>query len=84
MASLPWSQQLSDTLAERQRAGRYRKLRTRSSEQGIHVIIEGEKFLSFCSNDYLGLANHPEIKRAFINAIDEQGVGSGAAHLAHQ
>ncbi len=81
MASLPWSQQLSDTLAERQRAGRYRKLRTRSSEQGIHVIIEGEKFLSFCSNDYLGLANHPEIKRAFINAIDEQGVGSGAAHL---
>lgn len=81
MASLPWSQQLSDTLAERQLAGRYRELRTRSSEQGIHVVIEGEKFLSFCSNDYLGLANHPEIKRAFINAIDEQGVGSGAAHL---
>lgn len=37
--------------------------------------------MSFCSNDYLGLANHPELKKAFIDAVDKEGVGSGAAHL---
>jgi 8-amino-7-oxononanoate synthase len=37
--------------------------------------------LSFCSNDYLGLAAHPEIKTAFQSAINDAGVGSGAAHL---
>ena len=38
-------------------------------------------FCRFCGNDYLGLANHPEIRRAFIDAADKYGVGSGAAHL---
>jgi 8-amino-7-oxononanoate synthase len=37
--------------------------------------------LNFCSNDYLGLANHPEVKKAFIAAIEKYGVGSGSAHL---
>jgi 8-amino-7-oxononanoate synthase len=37
--------------------------------------------INFCSNDYLGLANHPEVVRAFVDAANEYGVGSGASHL---
>jgi len=81
VASLPWSRALAATLAERQSSGRYRRLRTRSGEQGVSVIIDGKEMLSFCSNDYLGLAAHPTIKKAFINAAETEGVGSGAAHL---
>ena len=81
MASLPWSKALETALAERQLAGRYRRVRTRSGEQGVNVIIDGKAMLSFCSNDYLGLAAHPAIKKAFINAAETEGVGSGAAHL---
>ena len=81
MASLPWSKALAATLAERQLSGRYRRLRARSGEQGVSVIIDGKEMLSFCSNDYLGLAAHPIITKAFINAAETEGVGSGAAHL---
>lgn len=45
------------------------------------MIIDGHKVISFCSNDYLGLANHPRVKAAFIDGIERYGAGSGAAHL---
>lgn len=81
MASLPWSSQLAEKLAERKIAGRYRQPRTRFGEQGVEVVVDGHKLISFCSNDYLGLANHPTLKNAFINAVEQEGVGAGAAHL---
>ena len=81
MASLPWSQQLAKNLADRKTAGRYRQQRTRLGEQGVEVIIDGKQLLSFCSNDYLGLASHPALKKAFIDAVEHDGVGAGAAHL---
>ncbi|PHS22982.1 MAG: 8-amino-7-oxononanoate synthase [Methylophaga sp.] len=81
MASLPWSTQLTKNLAERKEAGRYRQQRTRLGAQGVEVVIDGKKRLSFCSNDYLGLANHPDLKKAFIDAVEQEGVGAGAAHL---
>tara|TARA_R110001606_G_scaffold361754_5_gene515036 strand:+ start:31092 stop:32267 length:1176 start_codon:yes stop_codon:yes gene_type:complete len=81
MASVPWSIQLADNLAERKAAGRYRQPRIRLGEQGVEVVVDGKKLLSFCSNDYLGLANHPVLKKAFIDAVDQEGVGAGAAHL---
>ena len=81
MASLPWSAQLVENLAERKAVGRYRKQRTRLGEQGVNVVIDGQDLLSFCSNDYLGLANHPALKKAFIDAAEQEGVGAGAAHL---
>mgnify|MGYP003385316625 FL=1 len=81
MASVPWSQLLSDNLAERKAAGRYRQQRIRDGEQGVNVVINGQPLLSFCSNDYLGLANHPELKKAFVHAAEYNGVGAGAAHL---
>ena len=81
MASLPWSAQLVENLAGRKAAGRYRQQRTRLGEQGVNIEIDGKKLLSFCSNDYLGLASHPSLKKAFIDAVEQEGVGSGAAHL---
>jgi len=68
-------------LAERRQAGLYRHRRVSESAQGVHQVIDGREVLSFCSNDYLGLANHPAIKQAFVDAVQQYGVGSGAAHL---
>ncbi len=81
MSSVPWSTALAATLADKQTAGRYRRVRLRSGEQGVHIVLDGKAMLSFCSNDYLGLAAHPDIKKAFVAAVDKVGVGSGAAHL---
>ena len=47
------------------------------------MIIDGKKVISFCSNDYLGLANHPKVKQAFIEGVEQYGVGSGSAHLVN-
>lgn len=81
MASLPWSPRLAEHLAERKAAGRYRQPRIRLGEQGVEVVVDGNKRLSFCSNDYLGLANHTTLRKAFITAVEQEGVGAGAAHL---
>jgi 8-amino-7-oxononanoate synthase len=81
MATLPWSAQLKTDLAKRQQNGRYRQQRVRVGEQGVDIVLDGQRFLSFCSNDYLGLANHPVITAAFTAVANNEGVGSGAAHL---
>lgn len=81
MAKLPWHNELTAALAERKAAGRYRQNRLRVGEQGVHIHLADKAILSFCSNDYLGLAAHPDIKQAFKDAVDKEGVGSGAAHL---
>lgn len=81
MASVPWNNELRTALEQRKAEARYRHNRVRTSQQGVNVIIEGKPLVSFCSNDYLGLATHPALKKAFIDVVNEQGVGSGAAHL---
>ena len=73
--------ELEPDLEQRRAEGLYRKRRIIDSAQGVETRIDGNRLLSFCSNDYLGLANHPDIKQAFIDAVSEYGVGSGAAHL---
>lgn len=59
----------------------YRSRKVLESSQSVEPIINGKKVLSFCSNDYLGLANHPDVIQRFKKAADEYGVGSGSAHL---
>lgn len=81
MSQLPWQAQLQQALKERQAAGLYRRSRLRDGEQGVEVVLDGRKLLSFSSNDYLGLAAHPTLKKAFADALEREGVGSGAAHL---
>ncbi len=49
--------------------------------QDVTLKINGKSLINFCSNDYLGLANHPDIKHAFKKAVDQYGVGSGASQL---
>jgi len=67
---------------DRLRAARlYRTLRPIESPQGPRPRIDGRELLAFCSNDYLGLANHPQVIAAFKRGADTYGVGSGASHL---
>ncbi len=72
---------LAAELAERKKQHLYRARSVVGSPQGVETIINGQKFLCFCSNDYLGLANHPDLITRFKQAADEYGVGAGAAHL---
>lgn len=74
-------QDLNARLEALKQAGLYRSRRVIDSAQGIYVQVEGRKVLNFCSNDYLGLANNPEVIASFKQAADKYGVGSGSAHL---
>ncbi len=59
-------------------AGLYTNIRTLGSPQGAWLVVDGKKVLNFCSNNYLGLANHPRLTQAAREAIDRYGVGPGA------
>lgn len=59
----------------------YRHRRAIEATTGNRVRIEGREYLSFCSNDYLGLAQHPEVSDALQRGARQWGVGSGASHL---
>ena len=68
-------------LHSRKSNGLYRDRLTLEGSQGINVSIAGQDYLSFCSNDYLGLANHPELIEAACEGAQQYGVGAGASHL---
>ena len=72
---------LQAELERKRAAGLYRHRRITGSAQSVRPLIDGRQVLSFCSNDYLGLANHPRVKKAFQDAVETYGVGAGAAHL---
>jgi len=72
---------LARNLEDIARQGLYRSRRVIDSPQGIHLQLDGRRIVNFCSNDYLGLANHPDVIKAFKKAADDYGVGSGSAHL---
>lgn len=74
---------LAAKLAEQATTGRSRRRRTVEAREpgGVRLTVEGRECISFCSNDYLGLADHPRIVAAFCDAARRWGVGSGASHL---
>ncbi|MDH3831547.1 MAG: 8-amino-7-oxononanoate synthase [Gammaproteobacteria bacterium] len=72
---------LAQQLQQRSQQQLYRSRLVVETPQGVHTHIDGKDYLTFCSNDYLGLANHPDIVEAFHKGLDNFGAGSGAAHL---
>ncbi|WP_339515584.1 8-amino-7-oxononanoate synthase [Pseudomonas sp. RL_15y_Pfl2_60] len=72
---------LASRLAERRAAQLYRQRPLLESPQGPQVVVDGRELLAFCSNDYLGLANHPQVIEAWQAGAARWGVGGGASHL---
>ncbi|MDD1013678.1 8-amino-7-oxononanoate synthase [Pseudomonas rubra] len=68
-------------LEQRRAADLYRQRPLLQSPQGPEVVVDGQPLLAFCSNDYLGLANHPEVIAAWRAGAERWGVGGGASHL---
>lgn len=69
---------IDDELAQLDTAGLRTRIRTVESPMDAWVTIDGRRVLNFCANNYLGLANHPRLRAAAKQAIDEYGVGPGA------
>ena len=59
-------------------SGLYNTIRTLGSPQGAWLTVDGKQVLNFCSNNYLGLANHPRLIEYAKKALDEYGIGPGA------
>jgi glycine C-acetyltransferase len=72
---LEWIEKELQALKE---AGFYNRIRTLSSPQGAWLVVDGRRVLNFCSNNYLGLANHPHILQAARQAMEKYGLGPAA------
>ncbi len=72
---------ISDELKKIKESGLYRELKVVGNAQDIHIEINGKTYLSFCSNNYLGLANNPLVVRAVKDAVEKYGWGAGASRL---
>jgi len=75
MSKTDWITQEIETLKTQ---GLYNRIRTIGSPQGAWLVVDGKKVLNFCSNNYLGLANHPKLTAAAKKAVDELGIGPAA------
>jgi glycine C-acetyltransferase len=69
---------LEDELNNLRESGLYNHIRTLSSPQGAWLVVDGARVLNFCSNNYLGLANHPHLVEAARRAVEKYGVGPAA------
>src|SRR5438094_10236000 len=75
------NEELGRRLSRLRDEGLYRELRRLDSPQSPHIEIDGQPLLNFSSNDYLGLANDPQLKEAAIKTIERFGCGAGASSL---
>jgi glycine C-acetyltransferase len=69
---------IEEEIAALQEAGLFNTIRTIESPMDAWVTIDGRRLLNFCANNYLGLANHPQLRQAAQKAIDAYGIGPGA------
>ena len=72
---------LTSELERRRAAHLYRRRRQIEAAPGPHLTLDGRSAIAFCTNDYLGLARHPEVIAACQRGAEAYGVGSGSAHL---
>lgn len=79
----PAWQHIEDRLAQRRQAGLWRTVLARNEPQEPWQTLNGEPRLTFCSNDYLGLAAHPAVVAALEQGARQYGVGSGASHMVN-
>ena len=77
---MPFSN-LQSELEERAAQGLLRSRRVLDTPQSPHIVVDGKSYLAFCSNDYLGLAYHPQLVAALQQGAQQWGAGAGAAHL---
>jgi 8-amino-7-oxononanoate synthase len=73
--------EIEERLAELEQQGLHRRLRLISGPQGPKVLLEGKPVLLLCSNNYLGLADHPRVREAAAHAAMHWGVGAGGSRL---
>lgn len=74
---------LDAELRRRHESHLYRTRRVVDGPQGPEMVVDGRPCLTFCSNDYLGLANHADVRAALARGLERYGAGSGAAHLVN-
>jgi glycine C-acetyltransferase len=72
------TQWIEDELDGLRQAGLFTNIRTLGSPQGAWLTVDGRRVLNFCSNNYLGLANHPRLVEAARQAIEDYGIGPAA------
>jgi 8-amino-7-oxononanoate synthase len=72
---------VSERLEELRRSGLHRRLRTVDGPQGPRVLLDGAEVLLLCSNNYLGLSEHPKVREAAAEAALRWGAGAGASRL---
>lgn len=78
---MSWRQKIQTELAKRRKDDLLRQRITLDSPQGSHISLDDRELTNFCSNDYLGLANHPLLVEAIQEGAARWGAGSGASHL---
>ena len=72
---------IEERLAEIESQGLMRRMRMISGPQGPRVLLDGRPVLLLCSNNYLGLADHPRVREAASEAAMRYGAGAGASRL---
>lgn len=74
-------QQLNAQLEETRNEGLYKKERIITSDQSSEITVNGQQVLNFCANNYLGLANHPDLIAAAKQGLDEHGFGTASVRF---
>lgn len=74
-------QQIEQQISARGAQNLLRQRRVTSTPTSAEMVVDGRTMLAFCSNDYLGLAAHPDIRQAMIDGVQKYGAGGGASHM---